>query len=85
MDDFLSWLIANWLLVAQIAAIALVLVLLVVGIAFAVSWYFWRFIIQIEREVVTPYWPERWYGDNTRLPDDYWEAVAREEAKGRAA
>lgn len=79
----MTWLLANWLLVAQIAAIALaLLILLIVGISFAVSRYFWRGVIQIERETkIVPLA----YGDNTRLPDGYWEAVARKEAKGRAA
>ena len=56
-------------------------VLLIIGVSGAVSWYFWTCVIQIERETkIAPIA----YGDNTRPPDGYWEAVAREEAKRRA-
>ncbi len=83
MTDIIPWLIANWLPIAQIVAIALaLLILLVVGISFAVSWYFWKYVIEIERDInIVPLS----FGDSTHLPADYWEAVAREEAKRRAA
>ena len=59
-----------------------VVIILIVGVSWAASWYFWKFVIEIEREATTM--PPIVYGDSTRPPDGYWDAVARKEAKERA-
>ena len=79
MTGIPAYLLAHWWLFV----IALVfVVLLIAGVSGAVSWYFWKFVIEIEREATTL--PPIAYGDSTRPPDGYWDAVARKEAKERA-
>lgn len=82
MTDIFPWLIANWLILAASFAF---LILLIVSISGAVSWYFWRWVIQTEHESAPMQAIGGPYGDSPHLPDDYWEAVARKEAKRRAA
>lgn len=82
MTDFLPWLAAYW----QMLAIGLAFLLfLIIGVSWAVSWHFWRWVIQIERESAPTQAIGGPYGDSPHLPDDYWNAVARKEAKRRAA
>ena len=67
-----------WLFVIALA----VVIILIVGVSWAASWYFWKFVIEIEREA--PTMPRIAYGDSTHLAHGYWDAVARKEAKERA-
>lgn len=78
MTDILAWLAANWLILTICLAF---LLFLIIGTAWAVSWYFWRLVIEAEREPA----PLGAYGDSPHLPPDYWQAVARKEAKRRVA
>ena len=77
MTDLLSWLLANWLML--VIGLAFML-FLIIGTAWAVSWYFWRLVIETEREPL----PHA-YGDVVHLPDDYWQRVASKEDKRGAA
>ena len=78
MTDIPALLAAYWWLF--VIALAVVIIL-IVGVSWAASWYFWKFVIEIEREA--PTMPRIAYGDSTRPPDGYWDAVARKEAKER--
>ena len=82
MTGIPAWILVNWWLFV----IALVFViLLIVGVSWAVCWYFWRYVIQLERERKRfPTAGETW-GDSTHLPDDYWRMVEHEEAKRHVA
>ena len=82
MTDILPWLIANWLMLAGFLAF---LIVLIVGVSWEISWYFWRWVIEAERESAPKQAIGGPYGDNPHLPDDYWEAVSRKEAKRDAA
>ncbi len=75
MTDILPWLAAHWLLLCIVLA---GLIFLVIGVSWATAWYFWKFVIEIERDTnIVPLA----YGDSPHLPNNYWEAVAREEAR----
>lgn len=80
MTNTLAWLAAYW----QMLAIGLAfLIFLTIGTAWAFCWYFWRLVIEAEAEREPL--PSYVFGDNPRIPDDYWNAVDRHERKGRAA
>ena len=83
MTDILPWLAANWLWLSVTVA---VLLFLTIGTAWAVSWYFWRWVVEAEREPEAP--PVELgcaFGDVIHLPHDYWQRVAAKESKRGAA
>ena len=71
MTAILPWLGANWLMLAIALAF---LIFLVIGISFAVSWYFWTWVIQATEPEPLVYGVA--YGDVPQVP---------EKAKRRAA
>lgn len=66
-------------------AALVVLILFIVSISWLCCWYFWRWVIEADREQPLHKGGHFAYGDSTHLPADYWETVAREEAKRHAA
>ena len=77
MTNILPWLAANWLMLCIGLAF---LLFLIIGTAWAVSWYFWRLVIEAEPEPL----PHA-YGDVVQVPPDYWQRVAAKESKRGAA
>ena len=80
MTGIPAYLLAHWWLFASVLAF----VGLIVGVPWAVSWYFWRRVIEIEQDAKILECNPIAYGDSTHLSDGYWDAVARKEAKERA-
>ena len=83
MTDILPWLAANWLML--VIGLAFML-FLIISTAWAVSWYFWRWVVEAEREPeALPVELGFAFGDVIHVPDDYWQRVAAKEGKRGAA
>ena len=70
MSNIIAFLAANWLMLCIALAF---LIFLVAGVSWAISWYFWKLVIEAHEPKPLPdYAP----GDVIKVPPDYWNRVA---------